>query len=251
MRKRYSSCVLVYMHTIQEKDKRGGKNAKVKKNPFLNWDETAQYWFGYLAADGNLSKTKYSINLLSIDHSHLSKFKDWVEPSLTLYNKKGSNCKVVTFGHFDTYQFLITKGITPKKSLTLNLNTPITRHILRGVFDGDGCYSSRCSPKITSGSLMFLRQLSEFLTQNGIDVTIKIQCIGINTTYALYVKMKHRFELYKLLYDNSTIFLERKELKLRSSLAKVKDKSDELQERLKLQTCSQATDTSVEGSTTT
>lgn len=98
---------------------------------------------------------------------------------------------------------------------------------------------------------MFLRQLSEFLTQNGIDVTIKIQCIGINTTYALYVKMKHRFELYKLLYDNSTIFLERKELKLRSSLAKVKDKSDELQERLKLQTCSQATDTSVEGSTTT
>lgn len=203
-------------------ENRGGRNRKVSHNPFKNLeDEKTQYWLGLIAADGWLYK---GIWLGLKDLNLITAYRDWISPNLTIhYSNKHHSTNRVGFGNKETVEFLINLGITPRKSLTLEINMPITRHFLRGVFDGDG-YSPRIgqSVKITSGSLKFLNQLSKFLFDNNIKNRIAIQQKSKNIIYALYVTASQFKAFYNLLYKDATIFMQRKEERLR--LYPVKDK---------------------------
>jgi intein/homing endonuclease len=214
-------------------ENRGGQNRKVLNNPFTNLEnEETQYWLGMLAADGCVSSKKYSISLGLKDVEHVLKYKDFISPTLTAYykiNKAGSTICTVLFGSIIAHKYLISLGITPRKSLTLEMNIPITRHFFRGVFDGDG-YSPRAgqSAKITSGSLKFLNQLSKFLFDNNIKNRIAIQQRSKNIIYALYITASQFTDFYKLLYEDATIFMQRKEERLRLYPVKGKRKLDKL-----------------------
>lgn len=209
---------------------RGGQNRRVNRNPFLNLgDEKTQYWLGMIAADGWIGKGIW-LGLKELEHITL--YRDWVEPSLTIHsNDKHHATNRVGFQHKETEEYLLNLGITPKKSLTLLMNIPITRHFFRGVFDGDG-YSPvpGQSAKITSGSYKFLLQLQEVLLIEGMSCSIKVQQQTKNTTYALYITGKNFVKFYDFLYTDATVFLERKENRLRHVAEKSRSKSDKLLE---------------------
>jgi hypothetical protein len=201
----------------------GGKNRFINSNPFEKWEEWEQYWFGYIAGDGNVSSKKYSVAIYSQDLDHLQKYADWIGLKMLVYGKKGT----VLFGHKDTHAWLIERGITPNKSLDLKLNVPLTPHILRGIFDSDGCGRKAGNPtKITSGSLVLLRQIQEYLTSQGISTVIHLQC---ERTYCIHIKRKSDPLFFSLLYSSSTVHMQRKYDRLKSA-AQVK--SGELREKL-------------------
>ena len=192
----------------------GGKNAIIQYNPFESWDENAQYWFGYIAGDGNLSSKKYSISICSQDLEHLTKYKDWLKLDKMHISKRGKSPRgIVLFGNKDTHKCLIDRGLTPNKSLTLELNIPFTPHILRGLFDADGCArNKRNRSKITSGSIKLLQQIQTYLIEHTINSFIAVQC---GKTYCISISGHSDKDFYNLLYKDASVYLERKEEKLR------------------------------------
>lgn len=196
-------------------ENRGGQNRLVHRNPFSNMNcEQTQYWLGLLAADGWIGRGIW-LGLKELDM--MEKYRDFISPNLKIHGlSKHHSTYRVGFQHKETQEYLGSLGIVPRKSLTLCMHTPITKHFFRGVFDGDG-YSPKQdqSAKITSGSILFLQQLQSFLLLNNIDTSIKIQQRGKNITYALYITARHYVKFYPLLYTDATIYMKRKEERLR------------------------------------
>ena len=95
----------------------GGLNRLLQVNPFECWTEEAQYWFGYILGDGNISKVKYSIAIYSQDLEHLKKYQRWLHPKMTLNMSKNGKKGTVLFGHKQTHEWFIKRGIVPNKSL--------------------------------------------------------------------------------------------------------------------------------------
>ena len=211
-------------------ENRGGKNRKVVNNPFENLsDEKTQYWLGMLAADGWIGKGIW-LGLKELEHITL--YRDWINPSLTIHKAdKHHTTNRVGFQKKEIEDFIVSLGITPKKSLTLKMNIPLTRHFIRGVFDGDG-YSPKPgqSAKITSGSMQFLLQLQEVLLKNNMSCSIKVQQRTKNVTYALYITGRNFVKFYNFLYKDATVYLQRKEIRLRLVSEMVRCKSDKLLE---------------------
>jgi len=211
-------------------ENRGGQNRKVTNNPFEKLsNEYTQYWLGMIAADGWIGKGIW-LGLKELDHITL--YRDWVNPNLTIHlADKHHATNRVGFQKKEVEEYIIALGITPKKSLTLKMNIPLTKHFIRGVFDGDG-YSPKPgqSAKITSGSMQFLLQIQEVLLQNNMLCNIKIQQKTKNVTYALYITGRNFIKFYNFLYEDSTVYLQRKKDRLRHVSEMVRCKSDKLLE---------------------
>lgn len=198
------------------KDPRGGQNRIVNNNPFKISTDESYYWIGFLAADGYISSKKYSIGLKLKDVEHIIKYRDFINPALKLYDKintAGNLMREVLFGNYEIHKYLITLGITPKKSKTFKYTIPITGSILRGHFDGDGSVSQG-RPKITTGSVEFLHQLEELYKSLDIKYTVckKGDCWDIYTLY------HSRRIMFNYMYKDSTIHLERKYLQFKKCL---------------------------------
>ena len=205
------------------KDPRGGNNRIVNNNPFECMNSEAQYWIGFLAADGNLSTKKYSITMQLKDIDHILKYRDFISPELKYHdniNKAGSLIRTVLFGSYEVYYYLISLGFTPAKSRTFSFNIPLTGDILRGVFDGDGS-ASQNRPKITTGSVLFRDQLTNYFDEIGIKYTVtvkdKVKCTHI---YDIWILYDSRQQFFDLLYTEDCVKLERKYEQLRAALPK-------------------------------
>lgn len=196
---------------------KGYTKSKVKLNPFSQHTSISDYWLGYLIADGNISKNSNFITLFTVtDPNHLEKFKNLVG-NLKTYKKVNSNGAVVHtigFGSFETKEYLISLGITPNKSLTLDLKIPLNVDILRGVFDGDGSCAKQI--KITTGSEVFANKILEYFLENNLQSYIKTK----GNCFDVIVRGKSKILFYNLIYKDKTLYLERKHDKLRSVIEK-------------------------------
>jgi len=205
----------------------GGNNRIVEGNPFASMTEQAQYWLGFLAADGNVSTKKNAVSLAIKDIEHVLKYKHFISSALSEYyriNAAGSTICQITFGNKETKDFLISIGITPNKSKTFKFSIPITGHILRGVFDGDGSVSQN-RPKITTGSLYFKKQLEDFYNTIGIKFTTTVKHkIKDRNVFDIWILKESKQDFYNLLYNNATVFLERKKLQYEGSEYKRKSR---------------------------
>lgn len=191
----------------------GGKNRIVNHNPFLPLTEEAQYWIGFLAADGNISTKKYTVCLKIKDIDHVLKFRDFVDINLPYHeetNQAGSLVRLVSFGNKETHEYLTSLGLTSKKSKTLEIKIPLTGHILRGVFDGDGSVSQN-RPKITTGSLRFKNQLEKLYNEKGFKFTTTVKHkVKDKHIFDIWILEESRKDFFNFLYKDSTICLERK-----------------------------------------
>ncbi len=198
--------------------------------------EEKAYWLGFIAADGNISKDKYtcSIEIKQSDKEHLEKFSkifnnyypvlqiDKVYPSVKICIHSKQCC-------LDLEQY----GIIPNKSLILDINfnlisEELLPHFIRGYFDGDG--SIFCNvPKRKNGynyeewgcnfvgTKKVLSHFKRYLNlKNKITKKGNIYSLDISGTLKTY-------QVLTILYNNSTIFLQRK-----------KDKYNELQSSQRL-----------------
>ena len=106
-------------------------------------DEDLWYLVGLIATDGNLSSDGRHIDITAKDAEFLKDLK----MTLGLDNKVGVKrngsgvCWHIQFANRNFYDFLLSIGLTPKKSLTLGeLKVPTKwfSDFVRGVIDGDG-----------------------------------------------------------------------------------------------------------------
>ena len=200
----------------------------VKHNPFLDLeDDETLYWLGYLIADGNVSKERNRINIsTNKDPDHLKRYISFLKSPVKLlkYKNKRFNCweYSVNFANKEVKEYLISLGITPKKSLDLCINFPVSYSLLRGVIDGDGYirkYSENYSTiEVGCGSFTFVNQMKDFLDKENIYSYIKQRDPNF---WILHISYKEEVKkLVNNLYNNASVYLDRKKQNIGSALWK-------------------------------
>lgn len=138
---------------------------------FSTYRPDSVYWAGFILADGCLRSDRATlhIKLASRDRGHLAKFARVLGlPESTVKDRS-------TYSHVDVNGTWFPKdlerqfGITPRKTWTVHFPEQVPEklqhHLVRGVFDGDGCISRLPGgiPQVsfagTEGLLNSLREL--------------------------------------------------------------------------------------------
>lgn len=211
------------------KNNNDSRNRKVTNNPFTDLNkEDVQYWLGFIAADGCIhSKTNaISLNLSNKDETHLDKYIYFLKPN-TIKKSYVDKTKSVSFSfnNKEIKDYLIQIGLTPRKTKSIQLQFPLTNHVLRGLFDGDGCFSIAKYPNrksikwslVTASKQLFI-QISNYLEVSGIEYKVYFS----NNLYLISISNKANIKkMYNLLYKNATVFLERKHSKMQAAIAEM------------------------------
>lgn len=197
-----------------------GHSLYVNHNAFDELNDESEYWIGLLAADGSIVNTPhgYRIQLYLIDVEHVKKFKTFMksEHKVSISSTRGHAS--IKFMSDAIGNKLIEYGITPNKSLDLQIKNArllASRHFWRGVIDGDGHISLATRSKsigLTSGSFEFIKQFRDYVDTilcNKIKLT-NIAPHGDCYCIALYAAKARRIIIE--LYDNinEDIVLNRK-----------------------------------------
>ena len=193
-------------------------------------DYIKKYILGLIITDGCLSKNGERIFIcISLkDFEMIEQIRNLVCPSKKVY-KDGSNYQVQWRNENDV-KYLNCIGIRERK--TFDVTLPIFDfnmcHLIRGIFDGDGCiYYSTTSDKdtnkeytypyvsFTTASEDFAYELNEFLNQNNIESKIytdKRSCGRKHKTFYIKIFKKESVLLFRnfIYKDNDNWFLERK-----------------------------------------
>lgn len=203
--------------------------------------EEKAYWLGFLYADGNIipyGKYEVKISLAYKDLEHVEKFGDFVlknhngkelvHPYMAKLKGKEFPSAKVAVTNKKIVTDLIALGCTENKSLTLKFPNEnqvpkdLQRHFIRGYFDGDGSIST---PKNSYGPRKNRRTISFIGTQDFLQSIIDIFVNEVCTDFGgitLYQKRNQQAwqfsktkydtnkEIYKYLYRDATIYLERK-----------------------------------------
>jgi len=216
--------------------KRGPKPKRIIDE---KWTSNLAYAVGLIATDGCLSKDGLLVDLTSKDREQLENFSKCVGVYFNIGNKcsgSGNNHLRIQFKNRFFYDFLLSIGLTPKKSLTMGeLLIPdiFFFDFLRGCFDGDGCFYSYWDPRWRSSHMFYLEFVSaskkyidwvRFKLNKEINVLGHIVQDGNKTTYQLKYAKKEALEIIKKMYYNpDVVCLSRKKLKIEKAL-KIEEK---------------------------
>lgn len=202
--------------------------------------EEKAYWLGFMYADGYVGAKNHFVGLsISLkDIEHLKKYNKALDynkglnikeshqfGSKSKLNKLGETIYMVTteIKNKKLHSDLIDKGCIPNKSLILhfpneeifNYDKFLILSFIRGYFDGDGTlglYQHSKTNKTLEESLMFvgtkqfLEKIQDYLGQG--FLMQKPNCSY--KTYRLSYSTTKAFNVAKLIYENSTIYLQRK-----------------------------------------
>ncbi len=211
--------------------KRGAKpQGKVK----IKWSPDFAYAIGLLTTDGNLSNDRRHLDFTSKDGEQIKNFMK----CLGLKNKVGfkssgstkKKCFHVQFGDVIFYKFLLSIGLTPRKSKVLgalHISDQYFFDFLRGHFDGDGSFYSYWDPRWRS-SFMFY---TEFISASKrhilwlrseihrrVNIKGHITKDGRGSTYQLKYAKVESLQLLPKLYFRNNVRLSRKYLKIKQAL---------------------------------
>lgn len=195
-----------------------------RKRKELNVEGTnLWYLVGLITSDGCLSSDGRHIDITSKDYEFLVKIKDvlGLENKICTKNKDRINkAYCLQFSNRNLYEFLLSIGLTPNKSLTLkglDISKEYFMDFLRGLIDGDGCIRSWIHPsnkreqwslRIFSGSVEFINWLNNTIARL-LKVFGKTHKNANNTWVLKYGKMSAR-EISKWCYYKNCFGLERK-----------------------------------------
>lgn len=197
---------------------------KIKDDIFEIIDtEEKAYWLGFMLADGCLKDRKGAHNITLIlsvkDIDHINKFKTFLETEAPIHyrtvtiNGKTFDACGLSIGNKKIFNDLISHNIMPRKTLSEKgaiLEEHLIRHYIRGIFDGDGwlTYTNKSREMGFGMGKEILEYIKEFFESNNVYFG-EIKPYGSIFRY----RKSARYEVYKalmLLYDNSTIYLDRK-----------------------------------------
>lgn len=191
----------------------------------INTEERA-YWLGFLYADGYVSTKhdKFSLSISVKDRLHLEKLRDSLCPDKPIEEQHSQNAVRFTVISKRITGDLIMKGCVPQKSLILqpppegSIPDELIRHFIRGYFDGDGCARIQ-KGKYVSISLVGTKELLQFMVDRftGIGCKFESEVRSIKRYYTWECSAKDTVKrIYHYFYTDATVFLERKEEKMRS-----------------------------------
>lgn len=200
---------------------------KINKNFFNKIDtEEKAYWLGFIWADGHVSvKAPWFLVVQIKDRDHLEKLCESLEYEGTIKVVHGSGYNPdavhyrVAFCRKTLCEDLNNLGRNSCKEKFPLIHNDLKRHFLRGYFDGDGCIhtgaSSSSGKKYTYLHANFIAEnnlalnIQDFLLENNVSSVIH----DSKTDHMKYVKISGGNNmrcLHKLMYDNATVFLNRK-----------------------------------------
>lgn len=122
----------------------------------ITWSPNFAYIIGLIATDGNLSSNGRHISFTTKDLQLAELYKSCLNLTNTIGKKARGGSKeikkyyVVQFGDVNFYEYLLTIGLTPRKSRTLskvNVPTELFADFMRGCIDGDGNISISDHPE--------------------------------------------------------------------------------------------------------
>ena len=212
------------------------KKYEVNENYFENIDtEEKAYWLGFLYVDGYVRMIhgrsgQLKLKLHQKDKRHIELFrkclnsthpiKDGLE--ILKKNNREYKCYYSVLNIYSTKMVkdLFNNGCMNNKTFKLKfpewLREDLIRHFIRGYFDGDGCiylnnkaldgyFRSKCN---FLGNMGFITKIKEKLE----NIIGKIPAIvKRHNIYSLDVNARNKVkELLNYLYDDSTIYLNRK-----------------------------------------
>ena len=205
----------------------GARKHKFNERYFENIDsEEKAYWLGFIAADGCVYKNKQSyrlqINLKGSDIDHLKKFQKAICSDYKITEKKvgkaQSNTCQLKINSTKMCNDLIKNNIIERKSIIFEppiLNKNLMSHFIRGYFDGDGWITSY-KRKNSNG---YRNEVGIIGGKKSINYFIDFLPKGFSK-YEKYKddkiiqisgsSIKTISETYNYLYENATIFLDRK-----------------------------------------
>lgn len=186
--------------------------------------EEKAYWLGFLYADGNISKhgNRFEMNLSIQDLNHMEKFKEFLKFEgkirITRHHSDKNNICNISIRNAHMWTQLNDKGCIPAKSFNIKfpnesvLPKQLIPHFIRGYIDGDGwLYTSNNNTfvGVCSGSKDFILSIQ---TMFGGNLSERYYAPSGNYTFVLrWPQLKSRM-IARYLYENASIYLERKYL---------------------------------------
>lgn len=204
-----------------------------KHNPFKSdskHDEKSEYFLGLLLTDGCISKGRKAVrvpsinlSLSDIDGYMVEQFRDWASPkqvvSKVLQKINNSYMYSVNITNEEAVEWLNRKGNFKNKSFNAKIYCPITWHILRGIFDGDGSWKAVNNNQglhffVCGLSKDFMYQVYNFLQKNNLNVHIRfVEPDKWHKNGLYYVEICSYVDAIKVglnMYSNAHIYLKRK-----------------------------------------
>lgn len=212
---------------------------------FDELNEKSAYWLGFIAGDGCVRKHNYSyilkIALATADIDHLNKFKNDIEFTGNIYSyivknkikaqstlkKDFYNSSIINITSKKIFNTLGNYNIIPRKTYSYSIpkeivNNKNLRHFIRGCIDADGSIIKRNNSE--SVSILFVGN-KDFVNDlfNLIKISLNINSGSIyskqpskvyknnsETLQCEFSKIDDVTKILKWLYDDATIYLDRK-----------------------------------------
>ncbi len=211
--------------------KRGPKPKRIINE---KWTPNLAYAIGLIATDGCLGKDGLLIDLTSKDREQLENFSKCLSVDFKIgskINSTGDKSLRIQFKNRIFYDFLLSLGLTPKKSLTmgkLKIPDKYFFDFLRGCFDGDGSFYSYWDKRWKSSHMFYLEFISaspkyiewvRLELKNRVNVSGHLVSDGRKRTYQLKYAKREALEIIsKMYYSKDVVYLSRKKLKIDEAL---------------------------------
>lgn len=190
-------------------------------------NEEKAYWLGFLSGDGIITENKIRLRLANKDKEHLKKFKEFVQWTGKDYYYKPTNSLEVGFRSLKAIHDLAHYYVTSRKTLRVkfpNILKSLERHFIRGVFDADGCICRTIRVSRGKSGQIYIFYSGEFSIEGNRELVLAIQSrfaelglplnsinySGKNINRVRYGGINQLRKICNYLYENTTIFLERK-----------------------------------------
>ena len=212
----------------------GERGPKPKKIISEKWNANLTYAIGLIATDGCLSKDGILIDLTSNDREQLENFSKCLGVNFKIglkWNNNKDKSLRIQFKNRIFYDFLLSIGLTPRKSLTMGKLIIPDKYFfdfLRGCFDGDGCFYSYWDKRWRSSHMFYIEFISgsenhiNWLRKelkNKIYVSGHITKSKINSAFQLkYAKKEALVIIKKMYYNPNVICLSRKRVKIEKAI---------------------------------
>ena len=196
--------------------------------------EQKAYFIGLLITDGSIHSKRNTININLIDEDKhiLHYFRDLLKTNhpirfidIKKHYPSRKNINIFEFRSEKIKSDLAKLSIAPKKTFETRLplkfiDSKLHRHLIRGIFDGDGSIYLTGRFSITTGSPKFAKDLKEFFLK-------KLNLLGVirgregSSALEFYInigkELKNTKSIYHYLYDETDkkCFLRRKYLKFK------------------------------------
>jgi len=194
---------------------------------FGDLNENSLYWLGFIAADGNLyinprGNKVVQFGLHQKDEEHLKKLKIFLKTDRPIYyyesKRRYKDSYVITpevkfnINSSVIFEDICKYGIMPRKTFNLKINKSLmSKHFFRGLFDGDGSiYFNNKGKNLViclNGIEQVLKAFCDFVKR---EVKIELVIYLNKTICRVRAYGKKALDILDLLYDNASIYLDRK-----------------------------------------